>query len=185
MTKIYSPHLKAAKSYWKELLQSTDLAIDATCGNGHDTLFLSELCQVVGMDIQIQALKNTEALLAKHQKQAFLHLLSHAQIDTLPLPYAPRLIIYNLGYLPKGDKSITTQAGTTIESLQKSLALLTEGGALSITCYPGHEEGLHEEKAVEQWAAELPPDKWSVCQHKWLNRPRSPSLIWIVKLAGV
>lgn len=181
MEKIFSPHLKMAKDYWKGHLQQSDLAIDATCGNGHDTLFLSELCSVIGLDIQILAIQNTEALLAKHQKKAILHRLSHEKIDTLPLPHPPNLIVYNLGYLPHGNKSITTQTESTLESVKKSLEMLAPGGALSITCYPGHDEGLREEKALEAWAASLPSDKWSVTHHKWLNRERAPSLIWILQ----
>ncbi len=177
-----SPHLKLAKSYWQNHLKSCDLAIDATCGNGHDTLFLAELCSVIGIDIQPRAIQNTAALLEQHQRKAVLQRLSHAHIDTLPLPHPPRLIIYNLGYLPQGDKSITTQTASTLESVNHSLALLAPDGALSITCYPGHEEGQREEKALETWAAALPSPRWSVCHHKWLNRPRSPSLLWICSM---
>lgn len=175
----FSPHLALAKKYWKSHLKPSDLAIDATCGNGHDALFLAEICSVIGLDIQNEAIQNTEALLERHQKKAALHRLSHVQIDALPLPYPPRLIVYNLGYLPQGDKSITTQMGSTLESVKKSLEILASDGALSITCYPGHDEGQREEKALEEWAAGLPARQWSVCHHKWLNRPRSPSLLWI------
>jgi SAM-dependent methyltransferase len=182
MEKNYSPHLKLAKEYWKSHLKNSDLAIDATCGNGHDTLFLSELCSVVGLDIQPLAIQNTEALLAKHMKKAVLHRLSHEKIDTLPLPHPPNLIVYNLGYLPHGNKAITTQTESTLESVKKSLEMLAPGGALSITCYPGHDEGLREEHALEMWAASLPSDKWTVSHHKWLNRDRAPSLLWIQAL---
>ena len=176
MEKKFSPHLHLAKSYWKEHLKPGDLAVDATCGNGHDTLFLAELCSVVGLDIQEKALQNTGALLARHGKRAQLHQISHAAIDTVPLPCPPKLIVYNLGYLPHGDKSITTLLESTLESVNKGLTMLAPGGALSITCYPGHDEGLREEQALEAWAAGLP---WRVEHHKWLERARAPSLIWI------
>lgn len=177
MEKIFSPHLKLAKNYWKELLQPSDLAIDATCGNGHDTLFLAEICSVIGLDIQTQAIESTKALLAQHQKNAVLHLISHAHIDTIPLLYPPKLIVYNLGYLPRGDKSITTMVESTVASVEKSLTLLAPNGALSITCYPGHDEGKREEEILEKWITQLSSKKWSVTHHKW--RDRSPSLIWI------
>lgn len=172
-------HLTIAKDYWRAHLKKSDLAIDATCGNGHDTLFLSDLCSVIGLDIQTTAIQNTEALLARHQKKAILHRLPHEKIDILPLPYPPSLIVYNLGYLPRGNKSITTETAKTLKSVKKSIDMLTANGALSITCYPGHDEGLREEKALEDWAASLPSDRWLVCQHKWINRTRAPSLIWV------
>jgi hypothetical protein len=177
MEKVVSPHLALAKHYWRAHLKPNDLAIDATCGNGHDTLFLSELCHVIGLDIQPEAIVKTGTLAPK----ALLHHLSHAEMDRVPLPYAPRLIVYNLGYLPGGNKAITTQAASTLESVKKSLGLLACDGALSITCYPGHEEGLREEQALLAWAESLPRQTFSVCYHKWLNRPRSPSLLWIRK----
>jgi hypothetical protein len=174
-----SPHLHLAKRYWQELLKPNHLAIDATCGNGHDTLFLANLCHVIGLDIQPAAIHNTERLLAQHEKSAVLHRLSHANIDDLPLPDAPHLIVYNLGYLPSGDKNLTTRTETTLESLQKSLSLIARGGAISITCYPGHEEGAKEEAALMDFVSNLPSTEWHVCHHRWLNRPRSPSLLWI------
>lgn len=181
MEKSRSPHLGLAREYWKGLLKIGDLAIDATCGNGHDTLFLSELCSVIGLDIQTQAIQNTEILLAKHQKKALLYQLSHEAIDTLSPPSPPKLIVYNLGYLPRGDKSITTKTETTLESLKKSFEMLQSEGALSVICYPGHEEGFREEKVIVEWASHLPQGRSSVCYHQWINRPNSPSLLWIVK----
>lgn len=173
------PHLILAKETWKNFLKKCDLAIDATCGNGHDTLFLAELCSVIGLDIQEAAIQNTEELLKKHAKEVVLQRISHEKIDEVPLPRSPQLIVYNLGYLPKGDKRITTMTESTLASVKKGLELLAPGGALSITCYPGHDEGSKEEKALETWAAGLFSDRWLVCHHKWLNRKGAPSWLWI------
>jgi hypothetical protein len=90
--------------------------------------------------------------------------------------------VYNLGYLPGGKKSITTQTDTTLESVKLSLELLADDGAISITCYPGHEEGAREEKELLAFAETLSSKEWNVCQHKWLNRPRSPSLLWLLRI---
>jgi len=187
---IISPHLQLAKQYWTQHLKPGDAAIDATCGNGHDILFLSQLLlnhpesMVIGLDIQSAAIANTDQLLqrslsSEQLKRVLLHRLSHTEIDTIPLLLPPRLIVYNLGYLPGGDKSITTQTSSSLKSIETSLKMLAPDGALSITCYPGHGEGEKEEKALLSFAESLPSPKWSVCYHKWLNRPRSPSLIWI------
>ena len=63
-------HLIFTKIFWKAHLKSGDLAIDATCGNGHDTLFLSGFCTVIGLDIQTKAIQQTETLLKEHGKKA-------------------------------------------------------------------------------------------------------------------
>lgn len=179
MEKKFSPHLNLAKKYWEDLLTAEDLAIDATSGNGHDTLFLAKICSVVALDIQEQAIEKTQKLLESHQSQAELHLLSHVHINTLILKSAPKLIVYNLGYLPGADKSITTKNRDTLLSVQKSLKMLAAGGALCITCYPGHDEGLLEEQALEKWIQSLDTNRWDITHHKWEIRPRAPSLIWI------
>ena len=189
-----SPHLILAKSYWKSHLKPGDIAIDATCGNGNDTLFLSQLLlsdpssAIFSFDIQPEAIHNTEILLRRHLspdhfRRVLLHRRSHLDLNAIPLPYSPRLIVYNLGYLPGGNKALTTQADTTLESIRLSLELLADDGALSITCYPGHEEGAREEKALLSFAEALPAKNWSVCFHRWINRPRSPSFFWISHLA--
>lgn len=175
-------HLELSKIYWKNHLKSDDLAIDATCGNGWDTLFLASICQVIGLDIQKEAIEKTQALLDLHEKKATLLLLSHEKIDEIPRSKPPQLIVYNLGYLPKGDKSITTKVDSTCQSIQKGLHLIAEQGALSITCYPGHEEGEKEQKALLHLAQSLPSAQWRVSFHQWVNAFKSPSFIWIERL---
>ena len=178
-----SPHLGLAKNYWKSHLQPDDFVIDMTCGAGHDTQFLSNLLSegiVYSLDIQEVALEKAKQLLGDSSQVRFLH-QSHSEPISLPLPIAPRLIVYNLGYLPGGDKSITTESESTLVSLNMASQLLNATGALSITCYPGHEEGLSEEQAVIAWARNLKPTEWRVCLHQWINRPRAPSFLWITK----
>ena len=177
-----SPHLFLAKELWKNFLQFSDIAIDATCGNGNDTLFLAGLCTVIGIDIQPVAIQSTADLLERHGKKALLQRLSHEHLDQLPLPHPPKLIVYNLGYLPRGDKTLTTKVETTLASVKKGLDLLAPAGALSITCYPGHEEGAKEEKKLLEWATQLGSDRYLVCHHTWLNRKGAPSLLWISAL---
>jgi hypothetical protein len=56
--------------------------------------------------------------------------------------------MFNLGYLPGGDHSITTLKGTTLTALRKALECLRDGGFLTALCYPGHDEGLEESVEV-------------------------------------
>ena len=97
------------------------------------------------------------------------------------LALEPRLIVYNLGYLPGGDKSLTTVTDITVKSVQKSLQMIPRGGAVSVTCYPGHLEGEKEEKALLEFCKMLNRKEWNVLFHQWINREKSPSLIWIEK----
>lgn len=187
-----SPHLTLAKSYWRAHLKPGDIAIDATCGNGQDTLFLGQLLlsdpssAIFAFDIQPEAIHNAELLLRRHLspdhfRRVLLHRRSHLELNAIPIPFSPRLIVYNLGYLPGGNKGMTTKTETTLESVKLSLDLLADDGALSITCYPGHEEGTREETALLSFTGALSPSEWLVCHHRWLNRPRSPSFFWMTR----
>lgn len=183
----HSPHLSLAHAYWQEHLRAEDTAIDATCGNGHDTAWLAgHLASglTIGLDLQQCAIDKTASHLRSGSVgRVALYRMCHADIDRIPLPSPPRLIVYNLGYLPGGDKTIVTQTATTLQSLEKAIHLLAPDGAISATCYPGHPEGEMEEKAILRWAGQLPYAKWQVCHHRWINRAASPSLLWIRRLA--
>lgn len=164
----FSKHLTMAHDYWAKIVNPDDLVIDATCGNGHDTKFLLSLTdRVIACDVQPAAIEATRERTGIEPR-----LCCHAELE---VKEPVRLVVYNLGYLPGGDKQVTTRVESTLLSVEKFLPLVT--GAISITCYPGHEEGAREEAALLEWAATLPSDHWSICHHRWLNRARSPSLL--------
>jgi len=55
---------------WKHVIRKGDTVVDATCGNGNDTLAMANMVKdelgkgcVYGMDIQKDAIKNTSFLL--------------------------------------------------------------------------------------------------------------------------
>jgi hypothetical protein len=172
------PHLTCAQDYWKRLVQPGDLIIDATVGNGHDTLFLAQLLQgegaLVGYDIQSQALESALKRLSSlppsiHRTVSFKK-QSHHQFDEKNV----KLIVYNLGYLPGGNKQLTTLSETTLLSLHSALQALAPNGAISITCYPGHEEGRKEENAIREFLKTLSATRWSLCHHQWLRSLPGP-----------
>lgn len=136
--------------------------VDATCGNGHDTLLLARLVgargHVWGFDIQLQAIAETGRRLdeAGLSNQVTLLQVGHetlAEHVTEPL----HAVLFNLGYHPGGDRSIITQPETTGSALEQSLQLLATGGVILVTVYPGHSGGSEEQSAVEGWAANLNP----------------------------
>lgn len=192
---LFQSHLDLAHSYWKKSLESGDIAIDATCGNGYDTLLLAHLIfdrieqkpgQLIALDRQRAAIDATRARLqAIFPEEVMQHICMleqcHSSFPSHLTPESVALIVYNLGYLPGGNKSLTTHRSTTLQSLKAALPLIKPKGCISITCYPGHEEGLYEENTVKEFAAALDPRAWSSCYHSWLNRNRAPSLLIIQK----
>jgi SAM-dependent methyltransferase len=176
--RLFSNHIELAHSYWKSLLQAGDIVIDATCGNGHDSLYLAKLgTKLYLLDIQQAALDQTMKRLSEQAEQVYPYLTCHSRFPEGIEKASVSLIVYNLGYLPGGDKTLTTQTDTTLLSLENALQLVKPGGAISITCYPGHPEGKREEDAITQWAAQLNPFEWNCCHHRWLNSSKAPSLL--------
>lgn len=189
---LFQSHLDLAHRYWEQLVKPGDWVIDATCGNGYDTLKLCQLAiaegqgKVIALDLQPEAIASTQSLLesrigVSERSLVELHCQSHTSFPSHCREGSIQLIVYNLGYLPKGNKSLTTTVETTHLSLQQALPLIRNGGAISITCYPGHEEGKKEEAALLSFAAKLPPTEWNVCFHRWMNRADSPSLLLLTR----
>ena len=174
--------LQFAHQTWKTHLKPGAIAIDATCGNGYDTRALAELnpSHLYVFDIQEKALKA-----AKEKTQGFknisYHLQCHSNFDLIEGLVA--LIVYNLGYLPGGDKSLTTSVKTTLQSLKNGLDILKMGGMISCMLYPGHLEGFKEKSSVLKLAQVLSPEKFQVSHHTHLNRSKAPSLLLIQKIS--
>jgi hypothetical protein len=189
---LFQSPIDLAHRYWEKILRPGDLAVDATCGNGKDTLKLAQLSlnevsgEIYAYDIQSEAIKSAQKYLSTQLNlDQFLRIrfiqASHTEFSSAIRPLSVRLIVYNLGYLPGGNKNLTTDASTTLASVASAMPLICHGGVVSITCYPGHSEGLVEETALLRFASELDPSEWSCCHHQWLNRRASPSLILLQK----
>lgn len=137
-------------------IKPNDIVIDMTCGNGNDTLFLSNIVKkgfIYGFDIQDTAINNTKKLLDdKNIDNYKLFNESHDKIDITLKDYIGKisLIIFNLGYLPNGNKNITTKSITTLNALKKSLKMINNKGIILIVIY-SHEEGKKEEKDIKKY----------------------------------
>lgn len=182
-------HIHIAHMFWQQIVAPGDTVIDATAGNGHDSHFLASLAlnspegRLIAFDVQQSALDSTKSRLKEFdENQITLHLMSHSQIGEVCSPYSAKLIAFNLGYLPGGDKSLTTHLATTMIAIRASLELVVQGGMISITCYPGHDEGLVEEEAIVAFCKTLDAKQWSISSHTFLNRHRHPHLLLLQRI---
>ncbi len=116
--------------FMKEQIKPGDLCIDATAGNGHDTLLLCRLVgdtgRVLAFDIQPEALERTRSRLTEHgvSGRAELILDSHSNLSRYAAEGSVSCIVFNLGYLPSGNHAIATRAETTIAALDEGLRIL-------------------------------------------------------------
>lgn len=145
-----------------------DSVIDATAGNGHDTLFLArqvgQTGRVVAMDIQTEAIESTRKRLdAASVSNVELRLTSHENISECGISKgAVAAVMFNLGYLPGSDRSITTQTQSTTRSIRRAAEMLRQGGILTIIGYRGHSGGRDETEAVHRMTAGMAGTRYSV-----------------------
>lgn len=143
--------LNKVNSICEQFIKSGDIVVDATCGNGKDTLMLANLSKkVFAFDIQKDAINNTKILLDTNAVENYeLINDSHEYIDKYLNDYKNKisLVLFNLGYLPGGNKSIITNHISTLNSIKKCITLLNNKGIILVCCYP-HEEGKKESKSI-------------------------------------
>ena len=226
-----------------------DVVIDATCGNGHDTLRLARMLQLpcrapdasdressagapakagylFAFDIQPEAIQSTRDLLIREgyehalDEKIFLVCAGHEQMGESLRDHAPgrrapscctpgycasgmnasgmnasgmgapgsgasddgfaAAVVFNLGYLPGGDKSLTTRCDTTLAAIRESLSLLRPGGLISVTMYSGHEEGAKEKRALLAFAEELDSKQWHAAYISMPNQHHAPPEILLI-----
>ena len=159
-------------------------ACDMTAGNGYDSKFILDKKNpkiLYAFDIQDLARKNTLDLIGNNSNFKFI-LDDHKNIENY-ISEKIDLFIYNLGFLPKGDKSITTNYKSVIGSLKSSLKLLNKNGLILMTFYPGHDEGKNEAKYVGEFLKNLDQKLFQVIKYDFYNQINNPPyLVSIRKL---
>ena len=174
-----------AQSFLADRLPKGGFAVDATCGNGHDTEFL---CRAVGpegrvlaLDIQPAAVESTRRRLAeKGWENARVVCADHASLAALAAPESADCVMFNFGWLPGADHSVYSGAGSSIPALKAALELLRPGGVLSAVLYSGKVIGDSEKQAVLEWAQALPLSRYTVlvCRFaNWADTAPLPCLI--------
>ena len=168
---VHGPLTDHAHEAVARVLRRGDLAVDATVGNGFDTAFLGATVgpagHVIGLDIQPLAIQRTQLLLGQAGLLARTTLLQcgHERLATaVPQAWKGRVraVMLNLGYLPRGDRTLTTQPATTLAALRDAVTVLGTPGVLTVLAYRGHPGGAGEATAVEDWAAEIAAHGFSV-----------------------
>lgn len=171
-----------------EIVGPGDTVVDATVGKGHDTLFLANLVgttgRVIGFDIQSAALAATQQQLTLTGLRApvELHATGHEHVaDYLAADEPVTAAIFNLGYLPGGDKSVITRPETTLAAVRTLLTHLPRGGRIILVVYAGHPGGPTERHAVVDFCQHLPQKTYQVLQYGFINQIHTPPFLLAIE----
>lgn len=178
--------LPFAQNLLKKAIQSGDIVVDATVGNGNDTQFLSELVgpsgRVYGFDIQKEAIIKTEDRLLQYNlaDRVTLFHQGHENLDSfIPKEYDGKITaaVFNLGYLPGGDKTVITKPATTITAVRKLLKIMAPEGMIVLVIYHGHPGGEEERDQLLSFCRQLDQTAAHVLQYKFINQKNNPPFI--------
>ncbi len=163
-----------AREAQTRVIRPGDTAVDCTLGNGHDACALAELVgengRVIGFDLQPEAVARSREWLAERGllSRCELHCAGHERIaEFVKAPV--RCIVFNLGWLPGGDKHVTTRWETTRTAVGAALSLLMPMGLLTVCVYPGHPAGDEERRELTALFAGLRPQEYNVLHQRFLN----------------
>lgn len=169
----------------KKSVNKGDIAIDATCGNGNDTLILSDIVgengQVLAFDIQEKAIQSSKQLIMDNNRDNvhFIH-DSHANIEKyIKIENKEKIggAIFNLGYLPRSDKTIITRGESTIVAINSILKYLKKDGIVVAVVYHGHEGGKTEKEMVLKHVINLDQKVYNVLKYGFINQKNNPPFI--------
>ncbi len=169
--------------YLQHHIKKGDFVIDATCGNGSDTLFLASLVGetggVLGFDIQQSAIQNTMQLMNRFGFSEFVHLIhdGHEHMEQYLGNRLVDAVVFNLGYLPGGDHSIHTKGNTTVSAIETSLSHLSPKGIVVLCIYHGGDSGFDERDYLLKYLKNLDSCKYNVVLHEYINKPNCPPMV--------
>ncbi|MGI6513874.1 MAG: methyltransferase domain-containing protein [Syntrophomonadaceae bacterium] len=165
----------------KMRVKPDDTVVDATCGNGHDTLFLAQIVtrgRVLAFDISPLAIANTAARLKEH---GVSHRVELCQEDFRNLRAYVRspvaAIMFNLGYLPGASRETATKAEHSREAVETAVNLVRPGGVVTVVCYPGHQGGAEETHEILAVTGGLSQKEFEVLKVDFLNQAHNPPLL--------
>lgn len=174
--------LQYAQTLLEMSVSDGDIVVDATAGNGHDTLFLANLVgddgYVYAFDVQKEAVDATLHRLLDNALEHRAIVLKDGHENVANYIHKPvSAAIFNLGYLPGSNHEIVTKPITTIQAIESLLKLLKVGGMIVLVVYHGHEGGKDERDEVIRYVSNLPQKHVHVLRYEFMNQKNDPPFI--------
>lgn len=183
---LWSSAVKQSHALVASTIKEGDTAVDATAGNGYDSLFLAQCVgekgRVVAFDVQDDAIDSTRGRLEAAGVRARVELVraSHDSIDAY-VHGDVAAVMFNLGYLPGSDRVVTTHAETTTRAINIAMSLLRPNGVITIVAYTGHPGGREEVDSVLRFIEQVNADHFDARIIRCLNRTGDPPFLVAVR----
>ena len=177
------------KIFLEKIIEKGDVVIDATMGNGYDTVYLGNLVgntgKVYAFDVQKEALLSTKKKVVRDNMEDRVELIldGHENLDKY-VKENVSCVVFNLGYLPRAKHVVITKPDTTLEAIKKSLDLLKPNGIISIAAYIGHEGGLEEKNHICEYLNNLDQRQYNVLHMEFTNQINNPPQLILVEKKG-
>jgi len=174
--------LQQSHDYAKSIVLEGDTVVDATMGNGHDTVFLAELAgetgKVYAFDIQQEAVEKTSTRLKQEGLLERCVLIRDGHEKMKQYIHNPvRLVMFNLGYRPGGDHSICTRGETTLQAILSAFDLLQVNGMIILVVYHGGDSGFEERDFLLKQLPKMDPETAAVMITRFVNLPNCPPIL--------
>ena len=179
---MYQNAIELSHEYIERTVASKDTVIDATAGNGNDTLFLANLVgdggKVYAFDIQKSAVENTKKRLSDAGVSDRCEVILDGHQNMKKYVTGPvKAVMFNFGYLPGGDHSIFTSAETSIPAINAAMELISDDGIITLAIYYGGDSGFEEHDALLNYLKTISNKEYSVLYHDFINYPNCPPLV--------
>lgn len=85
--------------------------------------------------------------------------------------------VFNLGYLPGGDKTIVTRPRTTISAIEQLIDMMAPEGIIILVIYHGHPEGAVERDYILRYLKTIDQNTAHILQYQFINQANRPPFI--------
>lgn len=178
------------RRFVREAVKPGDICVDATAGTGQDTAFLARLVGADGCvyayDIQDTALEQTRRRLEQEGLETRVHLIkkNHAEMEADVGGEEIACIMFNFGYLPGGDHSISTKPESSVLAVDAGLRILKPGGLMCLCIYSGQDTGYEEKEALLRYLKGLDQRRYLAVVSEYYNRRNDPPIPVLIYKCG-
>lgn len=173
--------------FLKPALHKQARAIDATLGQGQDTLFFlkARAARIAAFEVQADVAARTMERIGSSKVQVYLTGHEHMQ-ESLPSDWVENTdaILFNFGYCPHENPQIQTRPKTSLEAVQQALTMLKVKGRMALVFYP-HEDWEEESALIEDFLMTLDPHVFAIQKVIQLNAKKAPFVVCLEKKKSI